>query len=54
MPDMKDRKYSCAFVKTCLTIINENIFTNKYLVCNVRVVVVRGTRNMTNGKKKRK
>lgn len=54
VPDLQERKYSYAFVKICLAFINENIFTNKYLVSNIRVVVVRGTRNMIDGKKERK
>lgn len=51
---MQDRKYSYAVVKIYLAFINENIFTNKSLVSNVWVVVVRETRNMTNGKTERK
>lgn len=36
-----------------LAFINEIFFTNKYLVSNIRLVAVRGTRNMTDGKREK-
>lgn len=48
---MQERKYSYVFIKICPAFKNENNFTNKYLVSNIRVVVARETRNMTDGKR---
>lgn len=52
---MQDRKYGYASAQTYMAFRNENIFPNKHLFSNIRVVVTRGIAiSITNEKKKKK
>lgn len=50
---MQDRKYGYASTQTYTAFINENIFPNRYLFSNIRVVVTRGLAIIKRKKKKK-